>query len=168
MTQRDLLIALVAAALTLGMTHGAGALVPVMGTSIFHGDETEVETRGGVHTRGFANTATATLLNLTLQGVRIEPGATPHPTRPHAQPEEQLVLVRRGSLRVELGEVQPTTAGGVEDTIQTLGAGDVLFLAPNQKHSLESVGSESAAYYAVEWRSPGMQGGKEPLTSQPY
>lgn len=167
MTKRDLLVALAAVVLTLGVTHGAGALVPIMGTSIFHWNEAEVEMQEGVHTRGFASTATSTLLNLDLRGVTIEPGETPHPARPHAQTEEQLVLVRQGSLRVELGQIRPTTAGGVEDKTQTLGAGDVLFLAPNQEHSLENVGTRPAAYYAVEWRSPGMQGGKDSLTSQP-
>lgn len=179
MTRRDLLVALAAAGLTLGVTYaigvtktldvtyGAEAPVPIMGTSIFRWDETEAKERGEVRERVFASDATSTLLNLEVRGVTVAPGQTPHPARPRAQTEEQLVLVRRGSLRVELGRIRPTTAGGVDDTTQTLGPGDVLFLAPNQEHALRSVGTRRLVYYAVEWRSPGMQGGKEPLTSQP-
>lgn len=167
MSRRDCFVALATAILTLGVAYGAGALRPVMGTSVFRWSEAEVEGRDGFRQRVFASNATSTLLNLEVRGVSLAPGETPHPARPHAQTEEQLVLVRSGSLRVELGTIRPTTAGEVEGETQVLGAGDGLFLAANQAHDLESLGAEPAVYYAVEWRSPGMQGGKEPLTDRP-
>lgn len=167
MTRRDLLVALTTVIVTLGTAYAAGALRPVMGTAVFHWGEAEVETDGGFSARTFASNATSTLLNLEVRGVTLDPGETPHPARPHTQTEEQLVLVRSGSLRVELGTIRPTTAGDVDGRVQTLGPGSVLFLAPNQQHALESVGPDSAVYYAVEWRSPGMRGGKQPLTDQP-
>ena len=167
MTRRDCLVALAAVVFTLGTAYSVGALRPVMGTAIFRWDEAEVERSDGFAERVFASNATSTLLNLEVRGVTLDPGTTPHPARPHAQTEEQLVLVRSGSLRVELGTVRPTTAGGVEEKVRVLGAGDVLFLAANQEHALVSVGEEPAVYHAIEWRSPGMQGGKESLSSQP-
>lgn len=154
-----LVIVLLSGLGTLGMIELTGS-VPVMGTSIFHFDEVEVDTTETGFSRAYFDNATSTLVNLELRAVTLEPGASPHPPRPHQQSAEQLILVKDGTLEVELGEVAETTAGGVEEKTQQLGPGAVLFLAPNQWHALRNAGEEPVTYYVIDWVSPGMMGEK--------
>ena len=145
---------------TLGMIGLAGSSVPVIGTSVFHFEEVEVDTTEVGFSRQYIDNATSTLVNLELRAVTLEPGASPHPPRPHQQSAEQLILVKDGSLEVELGEVAETTAGNARAGTQRLGPGAVLFLAPNQWHALRNAGEEPVTYYVIDWVSPGMMGGK--------
>ena len=158
LTRKELLLVLTTAGLTLGLVGLAGTLRPVLGTAVFHWNELEVDTTEAGLSREYIDHATSTLLNLGLHAVTLEPGVSPHPPRPHQQTAEQLLLVKEGTLEVELGEVAETTAGGVEEKTQRLGPGAALFLAPNQWHALRSVGPEPVTYYVIDWISPGMMG----------
>ncbi|MGI9174054.1 MAG: cupin domain-containing protein [Rhodothermales bacterium] len=144
---------------TLGMVELTGS-VPVLGTSIFRFDEVEVDTTEVGFSREYISNATSTLVNLELRAVTLDPGASPHPPRPHQQSAEQLILVKDGTLEVELGEVAETTAGGAEEGTHRLEPGAVLFLAPNQWHALRNASDEPVTYYVIDWVSPGMMGEK--------
>ena len=93
---------------------------------------------------------TSTLLNLGLRKMTIEPGATPHPARPHSQPVETVLVVESGVMEVQLKEGDPTT--------DRLEAGSALFLAPNQWHTIRNGGSEPLTFLEMAWTSPGMNG----------
>ena len=160
LSRRDIALILASACLTLGMVGAANELRPIMGTTIFHWDDVEVKQTEATATRQYFSAATATLLNLELRAVTLQPDVTPHPPRPHQQSAEQLILVKEGTLEVELGEVPENTAGGVDEKVQQLDAGAALFLGPNQWHSLRNAGQEPVTYYVIDWLSPGMNGDK--------
>ena len=91
---------------------------------------------------------TSTLLNLGLRRMTMEPGSTPHPARPHAQPIETLLVVESGAIEVRLGE-----ASAQPERLEA-----ALFLAPHQWHELRTAGSEPATFLEMAWSSPGMNG----------
>ena len=155
--KRDLVIIVLTACVTLG---GVGLFrsVPVMGTTVFHWDEVEVDTTEIGFVRPYYSNATSTLVSMEMRAVTLQEGATPHPPRPHQQSAEQLIIVKEGTLHMELGEVAEMTAGGVEDKTQDLRPGDVLFLGPNQWHALRNESDEPVTYYVIDWLSPGMMG----------
>lgn len=156
LSRREIALILGSVFFTLGLV--GGTLTPIMGTTIFHQDELEVDTTGAGEVRQYFGAATATLLNLELRAVTLQPGTTPHPPRPHQQSAEQLILVKAGTLDVELGEVPENTAGGVDEKKQRLDPGAALFLGPNQWHALRNAGEQPVTYYVIDWLSPGMNG----------
>ncbi|NBB75601.1 MAG: cupin domain-containing protein [Bacteroidetes bacterium] len=160
LTKRDLVVSLITASLTLGMAWTAGALDPIMGTTIFHWQDLEVEATEGAEARRYFEAATATLLRLELRAVTLEPGTSPHPPRPHQQSAEQLIVVKDGTLKVEVGDVAENTAGGVDEKVQRLTSGAAFFLGPNQWHALSNPESEPVTYYVIDWLSPGMMGSR--------
>lgn len=160
LSRREIALIFVSVCFTLAMVGAASALDPIMGTTIFHRDEVEADTADVGETHRYFSAATATLLNLELRSMTLRPGRTPHPPRPHQQSAEQLILVKAGTLDVELGEIPENTAGGVDEKMQRLEPGAALFLGPNQWHALRNSGQQSVTYYVIDWLSPGMKGEK--------
>lgn len=158
LTKRDLVVSLITASFTLSAAWGAEALDPIMGTTIFHWEDLDVEATERTETRRYFEAATATLLRLELRAVTLAPGTSPHPPRPHQQSAEQLIVVKDGTLKVEVGEVAENTEGGVDEKVQQLTSGAAFFLGPNQWHALHNPGSEPVTYYVIDWLSPGMMG----------
>lgn len=158
LTRRDVGIIIVSVCFTLGIVALVRPVDPIMGTTIFHFDDVDVDTTEAGLTRSYFRHATSTLLKLELRAETIEPGVSPHPPRPHESAGEQLILVTDGSLEIELGEVAETTAGGVEEKIQRLTPGSAVFLASNQWHALRNTGEQATTYYVFDWVSPGMMG----------
>jgi quercetin dioxygenase-like cupin family protein len=70
-------------------------------------------------------------------------GKAPHP--PHKHPDEELVIIKEGTL-------EALVAGQT----RRLGAGSVIFQASNQLHGVKNVGDAPATYYVIRWNSPGM------------
>ena len=96
----------------------------------------------GLSHRFFQN-PTATLDELEMHVTYLPPGKAPHP--PHTHPEEELVIIKEGTLEaMQSGKTRQ------------LGPGAVIFQASNQLHGLRNVGATAATYYVVKWTSPGM------------
>lgn len=122
----------------------------LMGTRIVRAEELRtIQGQEGEMTLYF-QAPTSTLLNLGLRRMTMEPGSTPHPARPHAQPIETLLVVESGAIEVRLGEASAQP--------ERLEAGSALFLAPHQWHELRTAGSEPATFLEMAWSSPGMNG----------
>lgn len=103
--------------------------------------------------RTYFDAPTSTLLNLGMRAATLPPGATPHPTRPHARSTETILLVKEGTLEIRLDERSERT--------ERLEEGSVVFMAPHQWHSLHNPGAVPATYYEIAWTSPGMNGEPE-------
>jgi quercetin dioxygenase-like cupin family protein len=84
----------------------------------------------------------ATLDELEMHVTHLPAGKAPHP--PHSHPEEELVIIKEGTL--EATQNGKTTR---------LGPGAVIFQASNQTHGVLNVGEGPATYYVVRWKSPG-------------
>lgn len=90
---------------------------------------------------------TATLDELELHITTLMPGQTPH--EPHKHPDEEVLIVREGTVETFLG-----------DRTQVVGPGSVIFQAANQLHTIRNVGDVPATYHVIKWNSPGMKTGK--------
>jgi quercetin dioxygenase-like cupin family protein len=83
---------------------------------------------------------TVSLENLECHATTLNPGQMAH--APHQHPEEELMIVKEGTVEVL-----------VNGETKTVGPGSVVFQASNQLHSTKNVGSTSAVYHAIKWRS---------------
>jgi quercetin dioxygenase-like cupin family protein len=87
---------------------------------------------------------TATLDEMEMHVTHLPPGQAPH--APHSHPEEELVILKEGTL--EVMQAGKTTR---------VGPGAVIFQASNQLHGVRNVGDVPATYYVMRWTSPGMK-----------
>jgi uncharacterized cupin superfamily protein len=98
--------------------------------------------------RPFFQSRTATLNELACHVTTLNPGVAAH--APHQHPEEEMIIVKEGTLEVLLN-----------DSRQQMGAGSILFIAPNDLHGVTNVGTGLATYYVLKWFPPGMSRAKK-------
>ncbi len=127
-----------------GATLARGTADDVMGSrAVDWKDMTARTTKVGEVRQVFEN-RTATLDELELHITTLLPGQTPH--APHKHPDEEVLIVREGTVETFLG-----------DRTQVVGPGSVIFQAANQLHGIRNVGSVPATYHVIKWNSPGMK-----------
>src|SRR5262245_12424359 len=140
-TQRDVLVAVIAAGVTLSTVTLVRSAAPIMGSSVFDWNKIPVvQTKTG-SSRQFFRAPTATLDELECHVTTLNPGESPHP--PHKHPDEELIIVKEG-----------TVEALVNGEKQRVGPGSVIFQASNQLHGLRNVGQTVAAYHVIRWNSP--------------
>jgi XRE family transcriptional regulator, regulator of sulfur utilization len=142
-TRRDVWVGALAACLTLAavalaQSPGAG----VMPSATFDWTEIEVRTTATGERREFFAGKTATMDRLTCHVTTLKAGEAPHP--PHQHPEEELIIVKEGTL--EAMQKGRTTK---------LGPGSVIFEASNDLHGLRNVGATPASYFVIKFWPPG-------------
>jgi quercetin dioxygenase-like cupin family protein len=99
-----------------------------------------VEKDSGSRFMKIVNAPTATLANLEMKVVQVDPGKSPH--APMAHPDvEELIIVKDGNLKV-------TTKGN--STI--IGPGGVALIMPGDEHSFESTSKVQTVYYAIRFK----------------
>ncbi|HEY0682000.1 MAG TPA: cupin domain-containing protein [Steroidobacter sp.] len=91
--------------------------------------------------RQFLRAPTATLDELELHVTTLPAGATSH--APHKHPNEELVIVKEGTVEVL-----------VDGQLKRVGPGSVVFNASNQMHSLRNIGEGPATYHVINWKTP--------------
>jgi len=140
-TRRDIVIALIAVTATLCVVV-AHSQPPVMQSSVFDWNAISAKPTAVGSVRQFFRSPTATLDELECHVTTLNPGAQSHP--PHKHPNEELVIVREGTVEVLMnGEWK------------RVGPGSVIFNASNQLHALRNVGAGPATYHVINWQSPG-------------
>jgi len=140
-TRRDIVIALIAISATLCVVV-AHSETPVMQSSVFDWNAISAKPTAVGSVRQFFRSPTATLDELECHVTTLNPGAQSHP--PHKHPNEELVIVREGTVEVLMnGEWK------------RVGPGSVIFNASNQLHALRNVGTGPATYHVINWQSPG-------------
>ena len=142
-TRRDVVVALIAIGVTLcGVAAFAHPETAVMQSSVFEWNTIAEKKTDVGSVRQFFRAPTATLDELECHVTTLRPGQTSHP--PHKHPNEELVIVREGTVEVlSNGEWK------------RLGPGSVIFNASNQLHALRNVGPGQATYHVINWASPG-------------
>lgn len=84
---------------------------------------------------------TGTLDKLAVHATTLNPGERAH--EPHRHPEEEMIIVKEGTLEAILNEKKTR-----------LEAGSVFFIAPNDLHGTVNIGSTRATYYVLRWWTP--------------
>ena len=140
-TRRDMFIALIAVSATLCVVV-AHSETPVMQSSVFDWNAISAKPTNVGSVRQFFRSPTATLDELECHVTTLNPGAQSHP--PHKHPNEELVIVREGTVEVL-----------VNGEWKRVGPGSVIFNASNQLHALRNVGTGPATYHVINWQSPG-------------
>ena len=59
---------------------------------------------------------------------------------PHTHPQEEIVLLRKGDVQMQIG-----------DEFFKAGPGDLIFLSSNKQHALKNTGAGQCEYYAFQW-----------------
>lgn len=144
MTRREVLIAVLACALTWLGTVAVRAAGPVLSSSIYDWTAMQVETTNVGARRTVFRSPTATLDELECHITTLNPGQASH--APHKHPEEEIIIVKEG-----------TVESLVNGTLQRVGPGSVIFQASNQEHAIRNVGNRPATYHVLSWKSPGMK-----------
>ena len=136
--RRDICVALIACGLTAGV-FAAADQASVMGSAVFDWNSMTAKPTETGSVRAVCKSRTATLDELEIHVTTLEPGKSPHP--PHRHPNEELVIVRQGTIEaLENGEWK------------RVGPGSVIFSASNQLHGLRNVGNEPAVYHVINWK----------------
>ncbi len=106
----------------------------VLRSAVFNWEDAPVTRTKVGERRAFFDAPTATLGNLEGHATTLAPGEAPHP--PHQHPDEEIVLVKEGSVEVTIGEA-----------VHRGERGSIFFLAANDRHGLRNVGATPATYY---------------------
>jgi quercetin dioxygenase-like cupin family protein len=133
-------------------TAGAFAIAdqgPVMGSAAFDWNAIPVKATEVGSVRSFFKARTATLEELEVHVTTLDPGKSPHP--PHRHPNEEMVIVKQGTLEVL-----------VNGEWKRVGPGSVIFNSSNQLHGLRNVGTEQAIYHVINWRTAATPAAQQP------
>jgi XRE family transcriptional regulator, regulator of sulfur utilization len=146
MTRRDVAIAVVTVACTLGLSGWArsqGAQAEVMGSNAWDFASLKATPNDHGEVRKVFQQPTATLDELECHITTLKPGESPH--APHKHPDEEVLVLKEGTIEA------------IQDgkTIK-VGPGSVVFQAANHLHSVRNVGTTPATYVVIKWNSPGM------------
>jgi quercetin dioxygenase-like cupin family protein len=133
-------IAALSVAATFGITAMAAPTPKVMGSVATDWKDVPAQQEEVRTVRQFFRAPTATLEELELHVTTLPAGATSH--APHKHPNEELVIVKEGTVEVL-----------VNGQLKRVGPGSVVFNASNQMHSLRNVGDGPATYHVINWTS---------------
>jgi XRE family transcriptional regulator, regulator of sulfur utilization len=142
-TRRDVLVALMGAAMALTTVTGLEGRRAVLGSAIFDWNSFKAEPNKTGAVRKVVQQPTATLDELEIHITTLNPGEAPH--EPHKHPDEELVIIKEGTVEFL-----------VNGQKQTVGPGSIVFQASNQMHAVRNVGTVPAIYHVIKWNSPGM------------
>jgi quercetin dioxygenase-like cupin family protein len=143
LTRRDVVVALIGAAMTVTAVTAMDARRAVLGSAIFDWNSFTATPNKTGAVRKVVQQPTATLDELEIHITTLNAGETPHP--PHQHPDEELVIIKEG-----------TVESLVNGELKRVGPGSIIFQAANQMHSIRNVGSGPATYHVIKWNSPGM------------
>jgi mannose-6-phosphate isomerase-like protein (cupin superfamily) len=146
-TRRDGVVAMAAAIATAAacwaaQAPGGAARLP---SSVFDWTKLEVEPTAVGERRFVFDSPSANMDMVECHVTTVKAGLAPH--APHTHPEEELIIVREGTL--EVMQKGATTV---------VGPGSVIFEASGDLHGLKNVGATPATYFVFKWRPRDMAG----------
>src|SRR5262249_29361693 len=103
-------------------------------SQIFHWDQMEFKPTPKGGRRDIVNSPTVTLASLEGHITTLKAGEVPHAA--HRHPDEELVIVKEGTMEC--------TVDGVS---QRGGPGSIFFYGSNAMHGMKNVGATEATYY---------------------
>jgi XRE family transcriptional regulator, regulator of sulfur utilization len=138
-TRRDLAVAAISVLTTAAIAAVAqSAVKPVMHSRVFRWNDLKVQHTKTGEARGVFNAPTARLANFECHITTLNPGESPHPA--HKHPDEELMIIREGTLEAVLN--------GVTNRVE---AGGMIFCASDEMHGLRNVCTNPATYYVLRW-----------------
>ena len=142
-TRRDLAAASIASVVTLAAVAGVrlSAAPDVMRSTIFDWNTMTVTPSKTGDVRRIVQRPTATLDELEMHVTTLNAGEAPH--APHQHPDEELMIVKEGTL-------EALNNG----TATRVGAGSIIFQGANEMHGVKNAGAGKASYYVIRWKSP--------------
>jgi len=140
MTRRDLLVALIAAFLTLTGVAATSAQKTALGSQVFDWNAMTAKPNATGEVRTVVRAPTVTLEELEMHITTLKPGEASHP--PHQHPNEELLIIREGT-------VEALVAG----EHKRIGPGSIIFQASNQLHNIRNVGETPATYHVINWKT---------------
>ncbi|MEI6051579.1 MAG: cupin domain-containing protein [Opitutaceae bacterium] len=120
---------------------------PIINSAVIDWEKLAVKPTKTGERRELFDGPTLTLNNLEGHVTTIRPGEVPHP--PHRHPDEEMILIKEGTLEV--------TINGVT---QRANAGSIFFYASNDLHGMKNIGTTNATYYVFRFIT-----GKTPVTT---
>jgi XRE family transcriptional regulator, regulator of sulfur utilization len=148
-TQRDLVVAAVAATTTLACASVAQQSTGLLDSTTWLWSDMKARKTDVGERRDLVQQPTRTLDELEMHITTLNPDTTSHP--PHTHPNEEMVIVKEGTLRAHVN--------GKEVVVP---AGGVIFYASMQPHGVTNIGDTPATYYVINWASPGTKTKKVP------
>ena len=109
---------------------------PLMHSRIFQWSDMPAQPTNIGVLRNFFDAPTATLDNLSCHVTTLDPGKEPHPA--HRHPEEELLIIKEGTLEV--------VQNGVTNQV---GAGGMVFCASNELHGWRNSSTNPVTYYVI-------------------
>lgn len=140
-TRREVAIAALATIATSAVSAIAQDRNNALGPSVWEWSDLAIRTTDVGALRDVVRQPTATLDELEMHVTTLNPGLSSHP--PHQHPNEELVIVREGTVEV--------LSGGAW---KRAGPGSIVFNASNSPHALRNVGTGPATYHVINWRTP--------------
>jgi len=113
-----------------------GTVKPPMHSRIFQWSDMPAQPSNIGALRNFFDAPTATLDNLSCHVTTLNPGKEPHPA--HRHPEEELLIIKEGTLEV--------VQNGVTNQV---GAGGMVFCASNELHGWCNSSTNPVTYYVI-------------------
>ena len=138
--RRDVIVAVLAMAGTLGAVAAVDEAKTLIGSSVYDLNSIAVKKTGYGDVRHVFQGPTATLEQMELHVTTLNPGERPHP--PHKHPNEEMLIIREGQLE--------TLSNG---EWKRVGPGSVIFNASDVMHGLRNVGTAPAVYHVINWRT---------------
>jgi quercetin dioxygenase-like cupin family protein len=114
---------------------------PMIGSTVFKWDDLKVRPTPNGERRDVADNPTATLSVFECHITTLNPGRSSH--EPHRHPQEELILVKDGTLEVH-----------INGKTQIAGPGSVFFYASNDAHAVKNVGDTRATYWVINLATP--------------
>jgi len=114
----------------------SGVVKPPMHSQIFQWNDLQAQPTGIGMLRNVFDGPTATLDNLSCHVTTLNPGKEPHPA--HRHPEEELLIIKEGTLEV--------VQNGVTNQV---GAGGMVFCASNELHGWRNSSTNPVTYYVI-------------------
>jgi XRE family transcriptional regulator, regulator of sulfur utilization len=137
-TPRDLFIAAVSISATVAIVAFAQSdAKPLMHSRVFNWADLKVEATKVGERRNVFDSPTATHDRIECHITTLNPGEVPHAA--HKHPEEELMIVKEGTLQV--------VQNGVTNRVET---GGMIFCASNEMHGLLNIGTGRATYYVLK------------------
>jgi mannose-6-phosphate isomerase-like protein (cupin superfamily) len=141
-TRRDLATAAIAVSVTLACVSMAEEKPKLLDSTAWKWEDMAVKKTDVGELRSLVREPTRTLDELEMHITTLNPHTASH--LPHTHPNEELVIVREGTLQAHVN--------GKEVVV---GPGSILFYASMQPHAVKNIGATPATYFVVNWASPG-------------
>ena len=138
-TRRDLLVAALALSLTgAGLALAQSAAKPLMHSFVRPWARLKATPTKQGERRSVCDGPTPNLANLEGHITTLNPVESPH--LPHRHAEEELMIIKEGTLEALQGDVTNIVT-----------AGDIVFEAANELHGLRNIGTNRATYYVFKF-----------------